>query len=341
MALGSTPRRTTGRWTPARTRRGAGMRPADPVPAQPRRAAPDAGALRGGVSGAAARVRRRDRWAFPARNRIIAALAGLSIVVEAAERSGLLITADIAITLGRDVGAVPGSPLSWRCSGPTSCCARARPSSATRWTRSTAWRAAWAGGFGRRVAAACATFRPGCRSDLRTLLDAIQRGADAVDDHAGTAAEVRTVLGDLTELELLGLVQRRPGGRYAPVARRPARPMLARDDVPAQDPSSASTIAVLIPGAGAGIQADLKAFARAGVHGTTAITAITAQNTVEVTRVEAGESRDDRCAGPRRRGGPRRGRREDRDDRVRREAPRRWRARSICSRPARRSSWTR
>ena len=39
-------------------------------------------------------------------------------------------------------------------------------------------------------------------------------------------------------------------------------------------------------GGGAGIQADLKAFARAGVHGTTAITAITVQNTVCVSAVQ-------------------------------------------------------
>lgn len=58
------------------------------------------------------------RWTFPARNRILAALSGMTLVVEAAEHSGSLITADFAAELGRDIGAVPG-PVNARLSAGT------------------------------------------------------------------------------------------------------------------------------------------------------------------------------------------------------------------------------
>ncbi len=56
-----------------------------------------------------------EAWAFPRRNRIMAALSALTIVVEGREASGTRITATDALTLGRTLGAVPGSvtaPLS-------------------------------------------------------------------------------------------------------------------------------------------------------------------------------------------------------------------------------------
>ena len=60
-------------------------------------------------------ARRPFRWSFPARNRIMAGLARMTVVVEAADPSGSLITADFARDLGRTVAAVPGHVTSrWR-----------------------------------------------------------------------------------------------------------------------------------------------------------------------------------------------------------------------------------
>ncbi len=57
------------------------------------------------------------RWSFPARNRIMAGLARMTVVVEARQPSGSLITSDFARELGRCVAAVPGLVTSVKARG--------------------------------------------------------------------------------------------------------------------------------------------------------------------------------------------------------------------------------
>lgn len=57
------------------------------------------------------------QWTFPSRNRIVAALADAILVVEAASKSGALITARLGLELGRDIGAIPGDIFSEQAEG--------------------------------------------------------------------------------------------------------------------------------------------------------------------------------------------------------------------------------
>ncbi len=61
---------------------------------------------------------------FPLRNRMVAAISEVTVVVEAAEKSGSLITASLALELGREVGAVPGDIFSPTCHGTNSLIAK-------------------------------------------------------------------------------------------------------------------------------------------------------------------------------------------------------------------------
>ena len=148
------------------------------------------------------------RWCFPARNRTIAALASLTIVVEAAERSGSLITAELAQDLGRAVGAVPGAVTDARASGSN---ALLRDGALVIRHAQDALDEA----LGIGVATALAGPRAQELEDsLRALLRRVENGCDTVSDLAATPGEAQSAMAGLAELELLGFLRRGPGGRY-------------------------------------------------------------------------------------------------------------------------------
>lgn len=148
------------------------------------------------------------RWCFPARNRIIAGLASVTIVVEATERSGSLITAEIAQDLGRAVGAVPGAVTAPRAAGSN---ALLRDGALVIRHAQDALDEV----LGIGVATALAG-RSGDELDgeLRALLRRVEDGSDSVAALAATTGEARAALAGLAELELLGFLRRGPGGRY-------------------------------------------------------------------------------------------------------------------------------
>ncbi len=148
------------------------------------------------------------RWCFPARNRTIAGLASMTIVVEAAERSGSLITAELAQDLGRPVGAVPGSVTAHRTTGSN---ALLRDGALVIRHAQDALDEV----LGVGVASAVAEHRADdLGGPLRALLRRVENGCATVAELAATPAEAQSALSGLAELELLGYLRRGPGGRY-------------------------------------------------------------------------------------------------------------------------------
>jgi DNA processing protein len=150
------------------------------------------------------------RWAFVARNRLIAALARVVVVVEATERSGSLTTADLAAELGRTVAAVPGRVT---CAGAAGTNGLIRDGAVL--ARGVAdVLDALAEITGATYVRGPTAAHPDLDPALRDLLDAIGAGHSTLPMLAATGFEARAVLAGLGELEALGLVRRGFGGRY-------------------------------------------------------------------------------------------------------------------------------
>ena len=156
-------------------------------------------------------------WQFPVRNRLIAALARAVVVVEAAPKSGSLVTARLALELGRELLAVPGRLTDELALGPNALLADgAAPALVP---------ADLLDAIGLERAPAGSTRGPapggpppGLDADGRALWTAAAdeaRAAEALAAAAGLAIERALVA--LLSLELGGHLRRFPDGRYGPL----------------------------------------------------------------------------------------------------------------------------
>jgi predicted Rossmann fold nucleotide-binding protein DprA/Smf involved in DNA uptake len=150
-----------------------------------------------------------QRWCFVARNRIIAALSAVTVVVQATERSGSLTTADFAAELGRVVGAVPG-PVVSRLSGGVHALIQAGAPLVRGTEDVLELLAAETGRTFDMPAPPPVALAP----RLGALLSAVEDGRGTLGELATTPEEARDVLAGLGELERLGFVRRGFGGRW-------------------------------------------------------------------------------------------------------------------------------
>ncbi|MGZ4169610.1 MAG: DNA-processing protein DprA [Solirubrobacteraceae bacterium] len=150
------------------------------------------------------------RWMFPARNRIIAALADMTVVVAARIGSGAMLTADEARSLGRKLGGVPGqitAPLSW---GPHMVLKLG--GELVRGPDDVLMAL-----YGSHPPAGARGQRPN-EPQLVALLEALADGYEVAVAFAEAGLDAERGLAALAALEMGGFVRRQAGGRYCPVA---------------------------------------------------------------------------------------------------------------------------
>lgn len=152
------------------------------------------------------------RWAFPARNRLIAGLAAATVVVEGRTNSGSLLTAQTALTTRRTVGAVPGNVTNELAAGPNALLAAG--GCLIRDTQDLLDMLFGAGGR-----PAPADLRPPPSGPHARILAAVAAGQDTpvtlMSGEGGVALGMQSgeLLMALTELELSGRLRRGAGGR--------------------------------------------------------------------------------------------------------------------------------
>ncbi|NIA70256.1 DNA-protecting protein DprA [Pelagibius litoralis] len=166
---------------------------------------------------------------FPRRNRLISGLCLGVVIVEAARRSGSLITARFAAEQGRDVFAVPGSPLDPRASG----CNHLIREGATL-VESASQVLEDLGRFRRQQLAtpeptlddAPAPAQPGSEREHHNLEDLLSAEPLMVDELVRRSGlPIAAVHNALLDLELAGRIERHPGNRVARLYKAPADPL--------------------------------------------------------------------------------------------------------------------
>ena len=156
---------------------------------------------------------------FPARNRIIAALADATVVVEASEKGGALITAAIAAGYHREVFAVPGRLSDTYSRGTNNLIATQRAQlvrSAADVADSMGWPFPDSTG-----SSACQTeLFPSLPPDARLLYDLLRKNGSLTIDELSVRSgwPMPKVAGTLFDLEMQRMVRVLPGRRYEPLS---------------------------------------------------------------------------------------------------------------------------